>query len=312
MAESAIDRTSRALDLIPYISSHPGLTIDEIAGKFSTSPTQIFKDLEMLFMCGLPGYSHLELIDMELADDYVAINNPQNLDRPRKLSRLELTSITLGLDLITSLISDEALQHTAIALRTRFANLLATGSDAIAAVVDESPVKSSSFDHEIRAAIEKGSSVDIEYRSVVKDELSRRTIYPRSIYSERGHLYTVAYCLRSGEDRHFRNDRIISLATAAAPELEVSDVSQSGSKVDLMHVKVLLSPRNRFFLEAHDSIVESVEPHGQELLAVFTVGSGDWLLRELIALPGRVEVLGPQEFADDFYRRLDAILAQYR
>ena len=46
MAESALERTARALDLIPFLSNNPGLTINEIAEKFASSPAQIFKDLE--------------------------------------------------------------------------------------------------------------------------------------------------------------------------------------------------------------------------------------------------------------------------
>ena len=59
MVETALERTSRALDLIPFVATNPGMTIEELAAKFESTPSQIFKDLEMLFMCGLPGYSHL-------------------------------------------------------------------------------------------------------------------------------------------------------------------------------------------------------------------------------------------------------------
>ena len=50
MAETALERTSRALDLIPFVAANPGLSIEELAIKFESTPSQIFKDLEMLFM----------------------------------------------------------------------------------------------------------------------------------------------------------------------------------------------------------------------------------------------------------------------
>ena len=86
MAETALERTGSALDLIPFISNNPGWSIAALAEKFDTTPSQIMKDLEMLFMCGLPGYSHLELIDLEIDEDYVSVRNAQNLGRPRQLS----------------------------------------------------------------------------------------------------------------------------------------------------------------------------------------------------------------------------------
>ena len=63
MADNAIVRTSRALDLIPYIVEHPGITIEELSDAFGTSESEISQILNIVFMCGLPGYSHLELID---------------------------------------------------------------------------------------------------------------------------------------------------------------------------------------------------------------------------------------------------------
>ena len=98
MSENAIDRTARALDLVPFISANPGWTIVDLAKKFSTSPEQIIKDLEMLFMCGLPGYSHSELIDLEIDLNYVAVRNPQNLDKPRRFTVTEVYALLLGLD----------------------------------------------------------------------------------------------------------------------------------------------------------------------------------------------------------------------
>ena len=310
MAESALERTARALDLIPFLSNNPGLTINEIAEKFASSPAQIFKDLEMLFMCGLPGHSHSELIDMELSADYVAITNPQNLDKPRRLSRVEITSLTLGLELLIPLVTDPQLRLKALSLQARFAKLLSDVAGSPASVFTSSTVQSSECDAEIEKAIASSSGIEIKYRSASADEITTRLIYPISTYSERGYLYTVAHCVRSGEERHFRHDRITGVVPTA--HTLPADQSSPSSPRSLEQVDVLMDPRNRFFLEAHASIVERVEPHASELKATFTIGDREWLTRELLALPGRVEILGPADFAEQFYRRLDAILNQYR
>ena len=59
MKETALDRVSRALNLIPFIAANPGLSILQIAERFDSTPAQISKDLTLLHMCGLPVYTHL-------------------------------------------------------------------------------------------------------------------------------------------------------------------------------------------------------------------------------------------------------------
>ena len=313
MAETALERTSRALDLIPFVAANPGLSIEELAIKFESTPSQIFKDLEMLFMCGLPGYTHLELIDMELEEDYVAIRNPQNLDKPRKLSRIETASLTLGLDLLIPLIGDEELKRKAVDLRGRFTALLNEDAEPIATVIQGEENSRAEVDAVIAQALAQQSSLEITYRSASTDEISTRIVSPISTYVERNHLYTIAFCSKAGEERHFRHDRILSARATEVSERQKTERPRLVlEKPDLLEVTALLAPRNRYFLEAHRSIVESVVPHGSDLLATFSIGDYEWLLRELLALPGRVEVLGPPEFLREFYGRLDAVLSQYR
>ena len=41
MSESALDRTARALDLVPYLLEHQGISISELAQVFGVSEKQI-------------------------------------------------------------------------------------------------------------------------------------------------------------------------------------------------------------------------------------------------------------------------------
>ena len=101
MPESAIDRVSRALDLIPFLVANPGLSISEIAQEFSSTEAQISSDLSLLHMCGLPGYSHLELLDISYEDpEFIEVVDPQVLDKPRSLTSIEAMSLVLGLQVL--------------------------------------------------------------------------------------------------------------------------------------------------------------------------------------------------------------------
>jgi len=311
MSESAIERTSRALDLIPFVHRNPGYSIVELAEKFSTTPSQMFKDLEMLFMCGLPGYSHLELIDLEMDEDYVAVNNPQNLDRPRKLSLPEVTALILGLAAIQPLISDAALKEKSFSLQERLSKLISTQHrDQLASFSVKAEIVESPFDALIAQAVAEHKGLIIAYRSAREEKLTERTIYPTQSYAAHGYLYSIAFCSLTNEIRHFRHDRIerAELSHEGAPNTRRSTQRSSA----LLQVRVLLSKRNRFFLEEHREIVVEQKVNGENIEAVFELGDADWLLRGLISLPGDLEVLGPPEFSASYYERLDAILALYR
>ena len=93
MADSAAVRALRTMDLIPYVLENPSCSIKTLAKRFSTSEKQIEKDLELIFMCGLPGYTPYELIDIVLEDGVVSVIDPQVLNRPRRYSKTELVVI---------------------------------------------------------------------------------------------------------------------------------------------------------------------------------------------------------------------------
>ncbi len=89
MVENAALRAIRLLDLVPYIVAHPGISITELAKEFSISRDEVLKDLNLLFLCGLPGYTPLELIDISFDEESVVIRDPQNLAAPRNLNESE-------------------------------------------------------------------------------------------------------------------------------------------------------------------------------------------------------------------------------
>jgi proteasome accessory factor C len=67
-------RTARLLDLVPFLNTHQGIALKELAAHFDVTPTQMSADLMTLWMCGLPGYTPLELMDLEFESGYVTIN----------------------------------------------------------------------------------------------------------------------------------------------------------------------------------------------------------------------------------------------
>jgi proteasome accessory factor C len=89
------------LSLVPWLTSHDGVTIDDAARHFDVSPEQLEKDLWLLIVCGLPGYGPDQLVDIDFWDDgRIHVIDPQTLDRPLRLGADEATSLLLGLRLL--------------------------------------------------------------------------------------------------------------------------------------------------------------------------------------------------------------------
>ena len=76
MVDNAANRALRTMDLIPYILENPGVSIIKLAKQFSVTEKQIESDLQLVFMCGLPGYTPYELIDLIFEDGVVSIIDP--------------------------------------------------------------------------------------------------------------------------------------------------------------------------------------------------------------------------------------------
>lgn len=98
-SDQALERVSRVLDMIPLLTTKE-MSISELALALDTSPEIIERDLEIAFMCGLPGYTPDLLIDLRFEDGYVSVQEPQSLRDPRKLTDQEFNALRLGLAIL--------------------------------------------------------------------------------------------------------------------------------------------------------------------------------------------------------------------
>ena len=77
-----------------------------MAKEFDVSQSQMVADLTTLWMCGLPGYTPLELMDLSFESGFVTIHNAETLAHPRTLSDEESIALLLGLDVRLSRAQD--------------------------------------------------------------------------------------------------------------------------------------------------------------------------------------------------------------
>ncbi len=304
MSESALDRTARALDLVPYLLEHQGTSITELAQVFGVSEKQINDDLILIHMCGLPGYTPLELIEMYYEDGYVTVSDPQSLNKPRSMNSSEITSLLVSLDLLKSVRSD-SISDEIEALKIKLKSSLSFENPYVV-VVDS---KNSEMIEKIEAAIAKGNALNIVYLSGQKDESTKRLILPLEIYQANNNTYLNAWCQTSMGDRTFRVDRVLSLETSNGSAINYTPASQQ-HKSGFSNVKLVVSKEARHFIEENRAIIESVED-GEVFQVMLHPIDVEWLIRTILGFGSGIQVVAPKALATDIQDRARAIRALY-
>ena len=296
MKETALDRVSRALNLIPFIAANPGLSILQIAERFDSTPAQISKDLTLLHMCGLPGYTHLELLDIDYEDpEYVSVLDPQVLDHPRSLSQTEALTLVLGLELLSEIAKDPNEREGIAKLQERLSKII--GDDFARAITIADGVVESPIMKDLEKAISDSRFIQITYNSASSDTVTTRTVFPTDLFFKDGIGYIQALMKDSVEVRTFRIDRIIELALGE-PDPTFAELSHSSSNEDI-DIEIEMGEDGIFFLEKHNEIVTSSKEVNGVFFLNLKVNSSDWIKRVISSWPGRITVIKPVDLAKE-------------
>jgi proteasome accessory factor C len=250
-------RLARLIDLVPYIAEHQGVAISELANKFGVTAAEIEKDLWLLYMCGLPGQTPLELMEFEFEDGYVTVRNADELKKPRSLTQTEIAALIVGLDLLS-------VQGNPIAsrLKEKLSNLLATK-------ISYEPARDDLWSTRITESIQNNKLISIVYNG--KD----RVVIPLEIYKEGSDSYLRAYCKEASDRRTFKLSRISSLTILETQELAPTETSPLSTQI-----KTHRSARR---------VRESLG--GTSEIQYF---SNEWLVSQVMALGGAVELTDEQ------------------
>ena len=298
-AASPLERTSRLLDLVPYINTHQGISLIDLAKVFEVSTDQMVSDLTTLWMCGLPGYTPLELMDLDFESGFVTIRNAPTLAKPRSITHEEGVALVLGLDVLRSTISPE---------REDLIDAIASLSQRIARLVNlplalsASSVISPEVTTSIREAIAHRSGLKISYHSLYKDEISSRIVLPLELLESQGYLYLHAYCFTALDFRHFRVDRVQSTETA---EVEKPSTAPAVNPEKIGYELKVHRPTR--------DVAERFEQPNLEAGTILKASSFShhWITRSTLASGGAVELLSPSEMRSEIARRAETILNRY-
>ncbi len=306
------DRLPRLLSLVPYLLAHPGVRVAEAAADFGISERQLRRDLELLWMCGLPGYGPGDLVDLSFAGETVTVTEDAGMRRPLRLTTAEATALLVALRTLAEM---PGVADTAAVRRATAKIEHAVGGAGLAGVaVDPGPAELA-MTAEVRDALSAGRALRIRYYTAGRDAVSQRTIDPMRLLIADGRSYLEAWCRRADGVRLFRLDRVEDVVVldepaAPPPHAQPTDVSEGAFRPRAEHRSAVLQlePEARWVAEYYpvDEVVEI--PDGRATV-VLRYADPDWLVRLVLGLGAGARLLEPPELVEAVGRRASAALA---
>src|SRR3954467_15689726 len=204
---AATDRMTRLLALVPYLTARPdGVALAEAARDFGVAERQLRSDLELLWMCGLPGYVPGDLIDLSFEGDRVRVTFTAGMVRPLRLTTDEAVALIVALRTL--------LELPGLVERDAVSRALAKVSTAAGHAAERvTPVAVSVDAREqalavVREGLERERALHLHYYVPTRDERTERTVDPMRLLLVDGKAYLEAWCRRAEGMRLFRLDRV--------------------------------------------------------------------------------------------------------
>ncbi|HMA46771.1 MAG TPA: WYL domain-containing protein [Frankiaceae bacterium] len=309
---AATDRLPRLLALVPWLRAHPGVALTEVAGAFGVSERQVRSDLDLLWVCGLPGGAPGDLIDLTYEGDRITVLDPQTLGRPLRLSADEALALMVAaraLADVPGLSERDALDRALAKLERAVA---APQPRVQVALEPEAEVLA-----KLRRAQESGRRVHLRYLVEARDELTERDVDPMRLLSREGRWYLEGWCHRAEAVRLFRLDRVaaadvLDVPAAPPPEAVPRDLADGLYRPSPGDARVVLdlAPPARWVADYYPAEKVEERPDGGLRVALRTPDPRS-LRRLVLRLGAHGRVVEPASLAAEVRDAAARALAAY-
>jgi len=293
------ERLGRMLVVVPYVVQHPGSELSEVAGLFDMPADQLRRDLDLLFMSGLPPYGPGDLIEVEVdEDERIWISMAAHFARPLRMSRSEALALYLrGTELLgtAGLPDAPALESALDKLRTSLGPETLGNAERIEMADPGAPIEALG---PIRDAARERLRVGVDYFAHSSAEWSSRVIDPEEVFVALGHWYVAAWDVAVDAERLFRVDRIRRVEPTGerfSPRgLEGAGRSLYTPTDEDVSVRLRLAPAARWIAEYYATTSEQERADGSLDITLPARALG-WVARLLLRVATDATVLEPPE-----------------
>ncbi|GAC56103.1 proteasome accessory factor C [Gordonia hirsuta DSM 44140 = NBRC 16056] len=293
MSTPAPTRFSRLLAMVPYFQAHQGIEVAVAARDLGVSEAQLIKDIEQLYVCGLPGHAGGDLIDIQYWDGYVTVQFTAGMDHPLRLTGTEANVLLVALRMLLD--AQGALDGDAIR-RAMVKVEAAAGSSRAVLVDDDRAPREHPSSSSLRQAVAARRALRLRYYTPGRDEVTERTVDPIGVQVIDGRSYLDAWCRESEGRRLFRFDRVRDAQVLDEPADPPADVAAApiampthGSGLPVARLQV---DHDVLWMIEYFQARPLTEPDaGGRVIAELTYGSREWLARVLQGFGGRIRLI---------------------
>lgn len=303
-------RIERLLAIVPYVIRHPGTSLEELGRLFDVDPRSLTRDLNLLFMTGLPPYDPGNLIEVDIENGRVWIGMADYFERPVRLTQAEALALYLkGTAFLgaTGLSEAEGLRSALDKLKEHLGDTLGELQ------IEAGEGKPSGPLDAVRGAVERRETLEVDYYSSSRDEVTTRRIDPEHVFSALGNWYAVAWDQLREAERLFRIDRIREVRRTGE-SFQPRGLAGAGRPLYTptgrdVAVRLRLGPRARWVAEYYEIGDEREAEGGLEV----TLPTPDlaWVAKLVLRLGTDVEVLDPPALRDQARTMADETLGRY-
>ncbi|MQA34607.1 helix-turn-helix transcriptional regulator [Modestobacter roseus] len=317
-APSTAERMTRLLALVPYLQSRPdGVRLADAAADFGVPEAQLRRDLDLLWVCGLPGHGPGDLIDLAFEGDRVRVTFTAGMVRPLRLTTDEAVALIVALRTLLELpglAEGEAVSRALAKVATAAgqpAEVAAPVAVSVGAGEESLPV--------VREGLERRRALHLRYYVPSRDERTDRVVDPMRLLLVDGHWYLEAWCRNVEGVRLFRLDRIddvtvLDSPAAPPPQAQARDLEsglyQPSSDEPLVRLRLARAARWVADYYPVEEQAEVDDPPGGLAIAVRTADLG-WARRLVASLGGAAVVDAPAGLAAQVAAEARAALARY-
>jgi proteasome accessory factor C len=320
MTANAQSQVERMLALVPYLRERDGIPVDQVARDFGVNPSQIVKDLKVLWFCGLPNSVTGDMIDIDMealdGEGVIKLGNADYLTRPLRLAPHEALALIVALRALREV--------SALGERDAVDRALHKVEAASGEVSDQAAVVELTVDPEdthtrmaVEGALREKRQLDITYYTPGRDRTTQRVVDPMRLIFFDGHSYLEGWCHRADEVRMFRLDRMRSAAVLDTPaepppDASVTDLSKGLFQPDADDPVAVLDLRPGAHWVSEYYPIEREEHQADGTMRVWIKFSNDsWLQRLVLRLGGDATLIEPVHLGEAVRARAREALALY-
>lgn len=310
MTDNLEERFRRLLLMVPYVIRSDGVPVKQVCERFGLKRSELVADLNLLFMCGLPGYGPGDLIEAYIDEGQVWIRMADYFSRPMRLTPAEGLLLYAGAQALAAVGGPDAALDRAV---ERLKEALSPGALERVNVGLEAPKELTV----IKQALEDRYRLHLVYQSQSKDEVTERDVDPWALLLSEGRWYLVGYCHRVNDERIFRLDRMREVTqTAVKSEIpDDFDLSQYSSvyfeSPQSTEVTLDLAPRANWVCDYYPLVSQDTLDDGWIRIKL-KAGGMAWLERLLLRLGPEARVVEPEALKIRLKATASAMAERYR